>query len=386
MNKILIITNIPPLYRKSLWLEFLKNKEFKFTFLYGSNLISGIKEINFEGEEFKKFSKQLNEVSNFYIKNRLLIWQKGVINKCLTSNLKAAIITGDFLVVTNWIAAIILRLKGVKVVFWSHGVYGNESFFKKNVRKLFFLLAHDHLLYERRGKKMMMKAGFNEGKLHVIFNSLDYKKSKKLRENSSELLKQDVYPFFSNLDLPVIIFVGRLTKVKKLDFIIKALRLFLVKNREINLLFVGDGPEKESLKELAFNNLSRGSFHFYGSCYSEDKLSELISMSDLCVSPGNIGLTAIHSLSYGTPVLTHNNFKNQMPEVEVIQEGFNGCFFEEDNIKSLSDNIEKWLFLNKYKNRESIRDNCYKIIDTYYNPEYQLKVISNLLDNKPPLL
>ena len=44
------------------------------------------------------------------------------------------------------------------------------------------------------------------------------------------------------------------------------------------------------------------------------------------VSPGNVGLTAIHSLSYGTPVLTHNNFNNQMPEVESIQPGFNGYF------------------------------------------------------------
>ena len=51
-------------------------------------------------------------------------------------------------------------------------------------------------------------------------------------------------------------------------------------------------------------------------------------MSDLTVSPGNIGLTAIHSLSYGTPVCSHSNFNNQMPESEAII------------------NFEKWFFFS----------------------------------------
>ena len=47
---------------------------------------------------------------------------------------------------------------------------------------------------------------------------------------------------------------------------------------------------------------------FYGACYDESKLGELIFNADLCVSPGNVGLTAVHSMGYGTPVITHNNF------------------------------------------------------------------------------
>jgi glycosyltransferase involved in cell wall biosynthesis len=96
------------------------------------------------------------------------------------------------------------------------------------------------------------------------------------------------------------------------------------------------------------------------------------------VSPGNVGLTAIHSLSFGTPVCTHSNFFNQMPEVEVIEEGVTGCFFEENNIESLDNVISKWV--NFPKDRSVIRDNCYQIIDDLYNPYNQLNVIKSLLN------
>ena len=54
----------------------------------------------------------------------------------------------------------------------------------------------------------------------------------------------------------------------------------------------------------------------------------------------NVGLTAIHSLSFGTPVLTHNNFDNQMPEVQAINEGENGGFFIENDLEDLIKKIE----------------------------------------------
>ena len=98
----------------------------------------------------------------------------------------------------------------------------------------------------------------------------------------------------------------------------------------------------------------------------------------LCVSPGNIGLTAIHSLTYGTPAITHNNFSNQMPEFEAIQDGFTGSFFEENDINSLKLSIQKWLSKHPIKNDELIK-NCYSIIDRYYNPQYQIKLLKSIL-------
>lgn len=36
---------------------------------------------------------------------------------------------------------------------------------------------------------------------------------------------------------------------------------------------------------------------FYGSCYDEQTNAELIYNADMCVAPGNVGLTAIHAMT-----------------------------------------------------------------------------------------
>jgi glycosyltransferase involved in cell wall biosynthesis len=170
--------------------------------------------------------------------------------------------------------------------------------------------------------------------------------------------------------LPTIIFIGRLTKAKRLTVLVEAVRKLNQANTRYNLLIVGSGEDQRYLKNIYNFLIDQGWLHFYGNCYDNNKTSKLIYHSDLCVSPGNIGLTAIHSLSYGTPVASHNNFNNQMPEVEAIIDGENGFLFEENSSDDLANKIDNW-FLNNFKiDKNLIR----KIIIEKYNPENQMRV------------
>ena len=117
---------------------------------------------------------------------------------------------------------------------------------------------------------------------------------------------------------------------------------------------------------------------FYGPCYDEKELSGLIFNADLCVSPGNVGLTAMHTMVFGTPVLTHNDFPHQMPEFEAIHEGETGAFFTLDNIQSLADGISKW-FVQKSNKREEVRKACMKEIDENWTPQFQIEVLKKYL-------
>ena len=118
----------------------------------------------------------------------------------------------------------------------------------------------------------------------------------------------------------------------------------------------------------------------YGPSYEEEKIGELVYNADLCVSPGNIGLTAMHSLTYGTPAITHGNFSNQGPEFEAIKSGVTGDFFIEDDARDLTQVIKNWINLDLLK-RDLIRNNCYKVIDEFYNPNYQIKVFKSLAND-----
>src|SRR5439155_1448825 len=107
----------------------------------------------------------------------------------------------------------------------------------------------------------------------------------------------------------------------------------------INVLLVGDGPEKESLQSMAAR--LRIPVKFFGACYDEATLARLTMVAHVTVSPGKIGLTAMQSLAYGTPVITHDDHTAQGPEWEAILPGRTGALFHAGDVRHLASVIKE---------------------------------------------
>lgn len=375
-KKIALFQNIAPHYREALWKKLSKLQSFQFYFYFDSNSLSSIKSMPYEDLNWK-------HVNNIIIKNTILIWQKGVILNCINQKYKVAIFLGEMYCISTWIAALICRIRGIKVVFWGHGIYGNENKIKLLFRIIFYKLADQHLLYGKRAKEIMQNHGFDKNTLYLIYNSLDYFNLRKLRERYKHLGKYEVFPFFKYPEKPILFFSGRLTNSKKIDLLIKAANDINKNEIKVNLLIIGDGSSKNYLEEIGKKGLYKKWLHFYGACYNEKEVGKFLTLSDICISPGNVGLTAIHSLSYGTPVCTHNDFKNQGPEAESIKNGVNGFFFENNNLEDLKAKIIGWL--SNSIDRNNLRNQCVQIIEEKYNPDNQLKVFNRLLNDEPPI-
>ena len=160
--------------------------------------------------------------------------------------------------------------------------------------------------------------------------------------------------------------------------ILQAISIMEDQDQEYNLVLVGEGESRAELEELAVELDINEQVWFFGHLYDEEKIGQLLFDSDLCVSPGNVGLTAMHSLVYGTPIITHGNFQNQMPEFESIISGKSGDFFEENNIQNLVLKVVQWL--ENHTDRDVVRKDCRKSIESKYNPEYQFKIIKQIID------
>ena len=350
------MTNIFPLYRESIWQLLRDEKSYDFHFFFSNQNLSGIKSIS------STHHNKYHEIKNHFFLGRL-IWQSKFLKELINNKPDVLILLGEMNVISNWVIAIYARLVRIKVYYWGHGIYGNESILKRLFRILFLKLAYGHILYGERAKIKLIRNGFEKENLHVVYNSLNYDSQK---EHFEKLLKQKKQTKIYSL-----IFIGRLTKTKKIDQLLKALRKISNQTKyELNI--VGDGSEKAYLvnlkKELGLSNIN-----FLGPIYDEQILSELIFNSNVCVSPGNIGLTAMHSLSYGTPVITHNDFKNQMPEAEAINENINGLFFKKDNIEDLA---EKILKSSEIKfDKHLVRS----VIDEKFNPNFQKQIFDDLI-------
>ncbi len=374
-EKILFITNFFPSYRKSIWKKLLNNKKSDVIFYFDPIQNEGIQVEELFFSESNKVDS-FKEVKNFYFFGRV-IWQSRIVRECLSASFNQAIFLGDMNILSTWISLLICRLRRKKTILWTHGFYGNENYIKRQLRILFYSIGNKYLLYEQRGKKLMIRAGFDANKIFVIYNSLDYELQKEYFENYQKNNTKREFAFFKNSKLKTILFLGRLTSVKKIDLLIKSLNKLNSKRVNFNLLIIGEGSQKSSLKKISKEGLEKGWIYFYGKTYKESELSKLIYSSDLMVSPGNTGLNAVHALSYGTPVGTHNNFYKQMPEAAIIEDQKTGFFFNENDSDDLSLNIDLWFSKFDINLTQAERR---RIIDEKYNPEYQIKVMQKALD------
>ncbi|MBI9015953.1 MAG: glycosyltransferase [Phycisphaerae bacterium] len=308
-------------------------------------------------------------VKNFYCRN--FLWQTSIVKLAFSKEFDCIIYLGDAQYISTWFSCSLARLMGKRTLMWSHGFLRNENGIKGLIRKTFYKLANAMLLYGNRARKIMIDKGFSPDNLYVVYNSLDYDKQIQARDAIDEQQVKDLRgKIFANPELPALFFIGRLIKSKKLNMILQAMHLLAKKRINANLLFIGDGSETDNLRSLAKELDLQDKVVFYGKCHNEQELAPLIMACDICISPGNIGLTAMHSLIYGKSVITSDKFDIQGPEFEAIEPDKTGDFFAGDNIEDLAVKIEKWI--KKGNNKEL----CYKIIDDYYNPCYQVKVIN----------
>ncbi|MBN2730380.1 MAG: glycosyltransferase [Bacteroidales bacterium] len=364
-NNICLIYNFAQHYRSNIFN--LMDKEMPVDFVFGDKYLD-VKKMDYSLlQNFKK------EVKNKTFIRKPLYYQKGVLS-LLREEYSCFLVLGESICVSTWLLLFFSRFLNKKVYLWTHGWYGKETRFRKIMKKIFFSMSDGVFLYGNYAKGLMINEGINPDKLHVIYNSLDYDAQLLLRAN---LKQTKVYvDHFLNNDLNLI-FVGRLTSVKRLDILLHALAELKSRSKKFNLTLVGDGEERKHLELLTKNLGLDRMVWFYGPCYDEKALSNLIYNADLCVSPGNVGLTAIHAMSYGTPVLTHSNFKFQMPEFEAIEEGETGLFFECNDPHSLSESILQWFSVAP--ERSVTRVKCYSIIDTRYNPHIQVATLKKYI-------
>lgn len=346
-------------YRKNIWL--LMDKELPCDFYFGDSRPGKIEPIPYElFEHFKGEFHNVN-IGRFY-------WQKGVL-ALLKSEYTDIITPAEPFCLSSWLLILLARIYHKNVYSWTHGAYGNEGRLKRMATKWKIKHLKGCFLYGEYAKRILVKWGVPKEKLHVVYNSLNYDEQLLMR---NKLATTDFYQKHFDNDNRNIVFIGRLTKVKKLDQVLKAVAILKERGMNLNVTYVGDGTERQKLESLA-KELNLDNVWFYGACYDEKQIAHLLYNADICVSPGNVGLTAMHTMSFGCPVISHNNFFMQMPEFEAIEDGKTGTFFRENDIESLSEAINRWLA--SVVDREDVRKACYKVIDEKYNPHIQLETL-----------
>lgn len=363
-------------YRRPVFFEMIEHGEHHYEFLGADHSFgSGIKLTDdFPSGRFRK--------TRAWWPGPFLI-QPGAVLAALGTRYDTLILLGDSKWPTTWLAALVGRIRGKRVLMWTHGWLREESGLQRRFRDCFYKLANALLLYHNRAKSIGIAHGFDPDRMHVIYNSLDTEAQRavadEITNEQAQQLRKDA--FAGAEDTPIVMSVTRLLPEKKLDQLIDAASILKARGTPINLIIAGDGPEREKLGAQAEWLDVR--VHFPGAIYDERTLGTMFHAADLTVMPGAIGLLVMHSLVFGTPVVSHDNFDRQGPEYEAIVEGVTGGFFKEDSVESLADAIAKWISDDTVKARGSAE--ARSVIDRFYNPSTQRKLIDRAVSGLDPI-
>lgn len=368
---IAIIYDAFPHYRKGIIEELSKSPKFAYYFFGDSKYEEPSIKLYTFNERQNAVTTNSFSIGSVYVQNRIFL-------NVLKKRISQCIFLGNPFFFSTWIWTPILRLMGREVYFWTHGwISVRESPIKRVVRNLYLRLPNGLFVYGHRSKLIGESQGFAPSRLHVIGNSLDYESQKAVFNSLGDCSQATLR---ASLGLPphskLLICTARVTKKCRFDILIYAMSLLRLRGHDLFLLIVGDGPEKKHLSALAAS-LSIG-YKFWGECYEELIIAKLYKCADLTVSPGKVGLTAIHSMTYGTPVISHNNLDHQMPEFEAITPGITGDLFDENSSESLASVIEKWFREHPSKPEAA----CFARVEAEFTPAFQRCVIERVLMEK----
>lgn len=324
---IIIIEQFLPHYRVELYHQISEKLRKNFILYYGNNN---------KGITYPEPSEFRTEVFNN-------IWYNGVLWQSLFShiirckNIELIIIRGAVKNLTIYPLLLFCKIKKIPIIFWGQG-YSRKRLFspKTNIMDWFSLqfykLPDAIITYTEGIKEVLTQYGIKK-EIFVANNTID-NRSIELNYNNYKKTGKDALRQKHLINTKyVLIFVGRLHKRKRLDYLIEIFdtlqREHDIEQNLYSLFIIGEGEEKEHLKSLVSKKKTSNIF-FKGELY-KDEVDELIYISDIFLMPGWVGLGVNHSFMLGTPIITeleNQTFINHAPEVEFIIDNYNGRFVE----------------------------------------------------------
>tara|TARA_B100000989_G_scaffold278203_1_gene239784 strand:- start:34278 stop:35426 length:1149 start_codon:yes stop_codon:yes gene_type:complete len=298
----------------------------------------------------------------FLFKN--IIWQPKLLRSFLLLRPKIFIVWGEVTRINSWIILILRKLlfRESKIYLWTHGIYGREKYIIRKLRAIHFNMADLILVYSSYSERLLILNGINKSKIKIIGNQLpdaeQYRILEKVQNKAKEL----------NL-----IFVGRISKKKKIDLVIKLVQNWSSKHQfSVNLTIIG--PNTKSFKKKKFYN---SSIIYIPAIYEPENLNRYYSKNDYGICPDNVGLFCLSCILTGIPIITHNNLAYHGPESSSLKINENIIEIEFPvNLKDLEDKIVKAYY---YKTDQ--RFSPFKIRKTlpyYFESNYPEKVIKEI--------
>jgi glycosyltransferase involved in cell wall biosynthesis len=229
--------------------------------------------------------------------------------------------------VTQVLGFFLSRATGVAMVTTCHGFFRPRWF-----RKLFPCWGAAVIAISKPvARHLSVDFGVSPNKIHLIVHGIDLDRFVVANEQTRREARQKTDMGAT----PLIGIIARLSDVKGIDILIKAMPLVLKEIPSANLLIAGQGPQEIALKKLAQDLRLTAHVHFKSTV---DQTQDLLCALDVFVMPSlmeGLGLSVIEAQACGIPVVA----SRVGGLVDLIKEGESGYLVPVNDPPALADRI-----------------------------------------------
>ncbi len=226
-----------------------------------------------------------------------------------------------------------------------------------------------------QGDRVLKKLGVNMDKVKFWMNGLDRKVFDKMPE------KQEAKKILDLSDKRILLTVSRLVKWKHVERSIDALPDVVKDFPNTVLIVVGDGPEKDKLKQLVHELKLEQYIRFVGAVPHEE-ISKYYVAADIFLSfydLSNVGNPLLEAMVCGKCIVTLNNGDTG----RFIRNEYNGVLLGYDNLPSLSEIIKS--LLSDEARRKQLGTNARKFAEKHFwtwqeRIETEIQEVTNLIN------
>lgn len=306
-----------------------------------------------------------------------LVWQSGLqLDEWLRKG-DVLVISGNPRILSNYPLVWQARRKGVGVVWWGHGWTTGSRGISAWLRRQIMKIADVTLLYTDAEVDSYVALGFDRKTTFATNNALDQTLAFRytMEWDATRLAE------FKNQNgiegRRILLFVGRLTPKADVGFLIRALTNLKTQWPDVLLVVIGDGRELAKLKSFAAELGVEGYVKWLGSIYDEESLAPWFLSADIFVYPGAIGLSLLHAMGYGLPVLTHSDPAHHMPEFAAVRDGYNSVTFARCDMRSFVEKVSQVLSAPSF--RQSLSRNARETVAATYSMEQMVERFAQAL-------
>lgn len=256
-------------------------------------------------------------IPTYYLAGGRLCWQPA---QRYFAGADLVIVTQENKLLQNHL--LMLKPRRFKLAFWGHGAnlqsdnpHGlKESFKRWTTNRVDWWFA-----YTQISADLVTSAGFPDKRITVLNNAVD---TSELQQQCQSVTPEEKRALRESLGFgagPVGVFVGSLYADKRLDFLFEAAEAIRREVPDFHLLIVGEGPERDKVQAWCeVHPWAR----WVGARFGREKVA-YISIAQLFLNPGLVGLGILDSFVCGVPMVT-TDCGIHSPEIAYLENGING--------------------------------------------------------------